>query len=124
MCTRSTEFSMNKVLGSLSEVKSPGSPQQRFHHLNTIHVLELAMYFGDSQTLVPGVLSAVRGNCIPSTQGFQALSALKREFRYHHSHPHMLLPDAILLQLSQEHCIIINIKELWVLEHGITYLVR
>lgn len=79
-----------------------------------MHVLELAVYFGGSQTLVPGALTAVQSNHVLPTQGFQAPSAL----RYFHSCPYAILPDAILLQLSQEHCITINIRELQVLGYG------
>lgn len=74
------------------------------------------MDFGGSQTLVPGVLSAVWDSHMLPTQGFQDLSALKRVFRYFHSCPQAILPDAILLLLLQQYCITINIGELQVLD--------
>lgn len=76
-----------------------------------MHILELAVYFGGSQTLVSGALSAAWGNRMLPSQGFQALSAV----RYFHSYPHTILPDAILLPLSQEHCITVNIRELQII---------
>lgn len=80
------------------------------------------MDVGGSQTLVPGVLSAVWDSHMLPTQGFQDLSALKRVFRYFHSCPQTILPDAILLLLLQQYCITINIGELQVLGYGRGYL--
>lgn len=52
----------------------------------------------------PGAWSAFCsvGTQILPTHGFWALSALKRDFRCFYSCPHMILPDTILLQLSQK----------------------